>query len=69
VFVQEEEELFRRFSETHYQKGYTVEQIVALLEQVGMNVVELRDADTEGEVTPESERVLVVAREQGKKGR
>ena len=69
VFVQEEETLFRRFSETHYQKGYTVEQIVTLLEQVGMSIVELRDADTEGEVTPESERVLVVAREQGKKGR
>lgn len=69
VFVQEEEALFRRFSETHYQKGYTVEQIVTLLEQVGMSIVELRDADTEGEVTPESERVLVVAREQGKKGR
>ena len=69
VFVQEEEALFRRFSETHYQKGYTVEQIVTLLEQVGMRIVELRDADTEGEVTPESERVLVVAREQGKKGR
>lgn len=69
VFVQEEEALFRRFSETHYQKGYTVEQVVTLLEQVGMSIVELRDADTEGEVTPESERVLVVAREQGKKGR
>ena len=69
VFVQEEEGLFRRFSETHYQKGYTVEHIVTLVERAGMKLVELRDADTEAEVTAESERVLVVAREQGKKGR
>lgn len=69
VFTKEGNGLFRRFSETHYQKGYTVQQVVALLEQAGMELVELRDADTEGEVTAESERVLLVAREQGKKGR
>lgn len=69
IFVQEEEELFRRFSETHYQKGYTVEQIVSLLEQAGMNLVEMMDADTGDKVTAKSERVLVIAREQGKKGR
>lgn len=69
VFVQEEDDRFRRFTETHYQKGYTVEQITALLERAGMKLVELWDADTEGAITTESERVLVVAREQGKKGR
>lgn len=69
IFAKEENELFRRFTETHYQKGYTPEQIVSLLEQAGMTLVELRDADTEGNVTAKSERVLVVAREQGKKGR
>lgn len=69
IFAKEENELFKRFTETHYQKGYTTEQIVSLLNRAGMAIVELRDADTEGEVTAESERVLVVAREQGKKGR
>ncbi len=69
IFVQEEEDLFRRFTETHYQRGYTVAQITTLLERAGMSIVDITDADTGAEITAESERVLVVAREQGKKGR
>jgi SAM-dependent methyltransferase len=69
VFVQEEEDLFRRFTETHYQRGYTVEQIISLLKQAGLRIVEICDADTNGQVCEESERVLVVAEEQGKKGK
>lgn len=69
VFVQEEEELFRRFTETHYQRGYTVEQITRLLKQAGLSLIEICDADTNGPVSEESERVLVVAGEQGKKGK
>jgi len=65
IFVREGE-LFRRFSETHYQRGYTVEQITRLLEQAGMLLVEIMDADTGKAVTSESERVIVVARECGK---
>lgn len=67
VFVQEEDDLFRRFTETHYQRGYTPEQMCRLIEQAGMSLVEMKDADTEGEVTAESQRVYVVARERGKK--
>ena len=66
IFVREEEEMFKRFTETHFQRGYTPEQIMKLLGEAGMLLVEMRDADTDGEVTPETERVLVVAREQGK---
>lgn len=66
VFVQEEEDLFRRFTETHLQKGYTVAQMKSFLERAGMIVVKMYDADTDGEVTAETQRVLVVAREQGK---
>ena len=66
VFVQEEGELFRKFTETHLQKGYTKDTIIALLEKAGMCVLEIKDADTDGEVTKESERILVVAKEQGK---
>lgn len=63
VFVQEEEELFRRFSETHMQRGYTVDQMVNLVKQSGMQLVKVLDADTLQEVTAESERVYVLARE------
>ena len=63
VFVREESGLFRRFTETHYQRGYTVEQMVRLVEQAGMKVVEVMDADTGEAVTEKSERVYVVASE------
>lgn len=67
VFVREEGELFRRFTETHYQRGYTVEQMTGLVEQAGLTVVEVMDADTGEAVTDRSERVYVVAREVRKK--
>lgn len=66
IFVQEKEDYFRRFTETHFQKGYTVAQIEKLLEQAGLRLVKMMDADTNGKVTAQSERVLVVAAEQGK---
>ena len=63
VFVKEEDELFRKFEETHFQKGYTKEKIENLLKQAGMNVLSMKDADTDGEVTGESQRIYVVAKE------
>lgn len=69
VFVQEEEELFRRFTETHYQRGYRADEILALLEKSGLSLMQISDADTDGPVNAQSERILVVAREQGKKGK
>ena len=68
LFVQEEGNQYRRFQETHYQRGYTLEQMKGLVEQAGLAFVEALDADTHEEVTPESERIYVVAREQQKSG-
>lgn len=71
IFVKndsEGEDNFRRFRETHYQRGYSVEQMKALVEKAGMSFVAALDADTHGEVTEESERIYIVAREQRKKG-
>ncbi len=67
VFVKEQDGRFRRFTETHFQRGYRVEHMTALVEQAGMSVVEVLDADTGEAVTESSERVYIVAREQGKK--
>lgn len=66
VFVRQEGDSFRKFSEVHLQRGYTLEQMVSLLEKAGMALVETVDAETAGPVTPESERIYIVAREQGK---
>lgn len=67
VFVREPEgERFRRFAETHYQRGYTLEQMKGFLEEAGLLFVRALDADTREEVREESERVYVIARECGK---
>lgn len=69
IFVEEEDGLFRRFQETHYQRGYTVETMRSLVEAAGMQIVEILDADTHGEVREQSERVYVIAREIQKEGK
>lgn len=56
------EPLFRRFQETHYQRGYRLEQMKRLVEQSGLEFVEAVDADTHGAVSDESERIYIVAR-------
>ncbi len=66
IFVQEDGDMFRRFTETHFQRGYHVEQMKRLVEQAGMRIIEMLDADTKGPVTECSERVYIVAGEQGK---
>lgn len=66
VFVQQEGDVFRRFTETHFQRGYGVEQMRTLVERAGLDVVAVMDADTGEEVTPESERVYFVTREKCK---
>lgn len=71
IFVREDsgdgEELFRRFTETHYQKGYTLPIMKRLVEESGLIFIKALDADTHGEVTETSERIYCIARENGKK--
>lgn len=66
VFVKEKDSRYRKFTETHYQRGYTLEEIKKLLEAAGMRFVEAMDADTKEAVTERSERIYVTARECGK---
>ena len=64
--MREEGDTFRRFTETHFQRGYTVEQMLALVGRAGMSVVEVLDADTGEAVTDRSQRVYVIAKEKEK---
>lgn len=68
IFVQDDEktDTYRRFQETHYQRGYRLEQMKDYLLRAGMQFIEAIDADTHGAVTDVSERIYVVARECGK---
>ena len=66
IFVKEEDDRYRKFTETHYQRGYTLETMRALVEEAGMIFVDAMDAETHGPVHEQSERIHVIAREQGK---
>ena len=66
IFVKQENDLFRKFTETHLQRGYTLAVMKRLVEEAGLIFKEALDADTHGPVTEESERIYVLAKEHGK---
>lgn len=65
IFVRdgEEEDIFRRFNETHYQRGYTLAQMKELIKKAGLKCLFALDADTHEEPTEISERIYIIARE------
>ncbi len=67
IYQQQEDDLYRRFDETHVQRGYTLEEMKGFLKAAGLEFIEAIDGDTGGEVTEISERIFVAAREKGKK--
>ncbi|MCD8380163.1 MAG: class I SAM-dependent methyltransferase [Lachnospiraceae bacterium] len=66
IYRQEEDDLYRRFDETHVQRGYTLKEMQGFVKEAGLEWIEAIDADTGGEVTEVTERVFVAAREHGK---
>ncbi|MDE6974164.1 MAG: class I SAM-dependent methyltransferase [Lachnospiraceae bacterium] len=67
VFAREAQgDLFGRFFETHYQRGYTLEEMENFVKQAGMKVELILDADTRKAPDFKSERIYIVAREKGK---
>ncbi len=57
----EDEELFKRFEETHYQRGYSIDMIMELLNKAGFKIVKTFD-DRDKDPDEDSERIFVVAR-------
>lgn len=66
IFSKEENGLYRKYEETHYQKAYTVEKVNELLEKSGLQPVAVYDAFTFDEPKKNSERLYFVAREKDK---
>lgn len=66
VFVNEKEDLFRKFEEQHVQRGYTLEEMKQLIEESGLVFVAAYDDYTKEPAREDSERIVIVAREQGK---
>ena len=66
LFIREEEQLYRKFEETHYQRGYSLEQMHTLVEEAGMEFLAAYDAETKKSPTADSERIYIIAGEKGK---
>ena len=66
IFVRQEEDVFRKFEENHFQRGYRLEQMKQALKEAGMEFITALDADTHEAVTEASERIYCIARENGK---
>ena len=61
--------LYRKYIETHFQRGYTAAEMRGLLDRAGLEFVAEYDAFTRSAPTEESERIYMVAREHGKSRR
>ena len=66
IFVQEKEDLYRKYQEFHYQRGYTLEEMKEYLEAAGLVFLSAEDGDEGGPVRADSGRIRVVAKEQKK---
>lgn len=58
--------LYRKYRETHFQRGYTLEEIRELLSSAGLVFQAAYDMDTREAAGEKSERICVIARECGK---
>lgn len=63
IYVKEEDNNFQRFDETHYQKAYTLDKIIKILEESGLEYITAYDAFTHNPPNKTSERIYIVAKE------
>lgn len=66
LFIQDEGDMYRKFEEIHYQKAYTLEEMIRLVKASGLEFVAAYDAFTKNAPDEKSERIYIVARENGK---
>lgn len=66
LFVEQEEGLFARYEEFHYQKAYEIEEVTKLLAQSGMELLAVYGENTKEPPCDDCERVYYVCRERGK---
>lgn len=69
IYVEEDKDLFRRYSEVHYQRAYSLDTIKRLLLEAGMEFVTAYEAFTREPPKVDSERIYVIAREKKQEGK
>jgi hypothetical protein len=62
-FVENEDGLYERFEEYHYEKGYSIDEIAQLLEKAGLKLLGVFDELTLTPPTEDSSRIYFVAQE------
>lgn len=67
--LEDEDGLYERIDEEHFQRAYSVEEIKQLLEKAGMEFVDVYDAFTKEPPKETSERIYIIARERYQKGK
>lgn len=63
IFLRQEQGLYQKYEEVHYERCYSLSEVSALLEQAGMQFVSACDGTSHGPVREDSERIYVLARE------
>lgn len=63
LFIENEDGLYEKYEETHYQRAYDLETVCDLICQAGLKLEAVYDAFTLDEPKADSERVYIVARE------
>ena len=66
LFIRLEDDNYKRFEERHVQKAYTFDEILSAIDSSNMVLEKYMDADTYGDISEKTERILFVAREKGK---
>ena len=67
LFIKDQEsstggaEIYRRYQETHFQRGYTLEEMRELVKTSGLKLLAVYDAFTKEAPNTESERIYVIA--------
>ena len=62
LYVQDEDDRYVRFEETHIQKAYALERVLELLEKAGLKAEQIFDSDTEKKVTDTTGKFCIAAR-------
>ena len=66
VFIKADDGRFDKYSEEHFQRAYSLDEIKTAIKLAGMEFVTAYDAFTRDEVRNDSERIYVICRECGK---
>lgn len=66
LFIREEDQRYRKYEETHYQRAYSLETVKQAIETAGMEFVTAYEAFGKKPPAQNSERIYIIVRERGK---